>query len=113
LPEAERFQQLSTHSKHLVDTLKMIAYRAETAMANLLREHLSHPDEVRRLLQALYRTEADLWPDHDAGTLTVRLHPLANASSDLAIQKLLEELNETETLFPRTQLRLIFKMGSS
>lgn len=113
LPEAERFQQLSTHSKHLVDTLKMIAYRAETAMANLLREHLSHPDEVRSLLQALYRTEADLLPDHEAGTLTVRLHHLANASSDLAIQKLLEELNETETLFPRTQLHLIFKMGSS
>jgi len=58
LPEAERFNQLSTPSKHLVDTLKMIAYRAETAMANLWREHRSHPDEARSLLQALYRTEA-------------------------------------------------------
>jgi len=113
LPEPDRFRQLSTQSKHLIDTLKMVAYRAETAMANLLREHLSHPDEARSLLQTLYRTEADLLPDIEAGTLTVRLHHLANASSDAAIQKLCEELNETETLFPRTQLRLILKLGPS
>lgn len=113
LPEPDRFRRLSTQSKHLIDTLKMVAYRAETAMANLLREHLSHPDEARSLLQTLYRTEADLLPDVEAGTLTVRLHHLANARSDAAIRKLCEELNETETLFPRTQLRLILKLGSS
>ena len=111
LPEAERFKQLGTQSKHLVDTLKMIAYRAETAMANSLREHLARPDEARSLLQALYKTEADILPDHEAGTLTVRLHHSANASTDAAIQKLCGELNETETLFPRTNLRLILKVG--
>ena len=113
LPESDRFRQLSTQSKHLIDTIKMVAYRAETAMANLLREHLSHPDEARSLLKALYTTEADLFPDHKAGTLTVRLHHLANACSDAAIQKLCEELNATETLFPRTNLRIILKLGSS
>ena len=113
LPEADRFRQLSTQSKHLLDTIKMVAYRAETAMANGLRPHLAHLDEARSLLQALYRTEADLLPDPEAGTLTVRLHHLANAASDTAIQKLCEELNATETLFPRTNLRLVFKLGSS
>ena len=44
LPDAERFQQLSTQSKHLIDTIKMVAYRAETAMAAILREHLAYPD---------------------------------------------------------------------
>jgi len=34
LPEDEKFQKLSTPSKHLFDTIEMIAYRAETAMAN-------------------------------------------------------------------------------
>ena len=113
LPEAERFKQLSTQSKYLIDTIKMMAYRAETAMANLLRERLSRPDQARSLLQAPYQTEADLLPDYEAGTLTVRLHHLANASSGVAIQKLCNELNETETLFPRTNLRLILKLGSS
>jgi uncharacterized small protein (DUF1192 family) len=113
LSEEDRFRQLRTQSKHLIDTLKMVAYRAETAMANSLRETLGHPDEARRLLQALYATEADLLPDPKAGTLTVRLHHLANASSDAAIRKLCDELNATETVFPRTNFRLILKLGSS
>ena len=49
LPEDQKFKQLSTQSKHLVDTIKMTAYRAETAMANSLRKTMSHPDEVRIL----------------------------------------------------------------
>jgi hypothetical protein len=113
LPEQARFLQLSTQSKQLVDTIKMIAYRAETAMANSLREHLTRPDEARRLLCALYTSEADLLPDPDAGTLTVRLHHGANAANDRAIAQLCEELNETETVFPRTNLRLVMKMGST
>ncbi len=58
LPEEQRFKQLSTHSKHFVDAIKMISYRAETAMANSLRESLTRPDEARTLLRALYTTEA-------------------------------------------------------
>ncbi len=112
LPEEARFRRLSTQSKHLIDTLKMIAYRAETAMANSLREHLKRPDEARRLLRALYTTEADLLPDTEAGTLTVRLHHGANVATNQVIEKLCEELNATETVFPRTNLRLVLKLGS-
>jgi hypothetical protein len=113
LPEEARFRQLSTQSKQLIDTIKMIAYRAETAMANSLRESLSHPDESRRLLQSLYTTEADLIPNVEEGTLTVQLHHMATTCADAAIRKLCEELNETETQFPRTNLRLVFKLGSN
>src|SRR5271166_3775545 len=38
VPEAERFDRLSSGSKDLVDTIKLVAYRAETAMAHVLRE---------------------------------------------------------------------------
>lgn len=113
LPEGERFRQLSTHSKHLIDTIKMIAYRAETAMANLLCENLSRRDDTRSLLQALYATEADLIPDYQEHTLTVRLHHMANGYSNEAMRKLCDELNTTETLFPRTDLRLVLKLGAS
>jgi len=112
LPEDQQFKQLSTQSKHLIDTIKMTAYRAETAMANSLRENMSHPDEVRTLLRALYKTEADLLPDLETQTLTIRLHHLANVMSDNLIQKLCTELNATETRFPRTNLRMVFKVGS-
>ncbi len=91
----------------------MVAYRAETAMANVLREVMSHPDEARSLLRAIYSTEADLIPDYKLGILTVRLHQLANRSSSEAIGHLYNELNSTETIFPGTNLRLVFELVSS
>jgi hypothetical protein len=113
LPEDQKFRQLGTQSKQLIDTIKMIAYRAETSMANILRPVIKRPDEARKLLAALYTTEADLIPDLKAQTLTVRLHHMAQKSSDVAIQKLCNELNATETLFPRTGLRLVLQLGSN
>ena len=112
LPPDQRFAQLHSSSKHFVDTIKMIAYRAETAMTHVLRDVLSRPDDVRSLLRAIYNNEADLLPDHEAGTLTVRLHHLANRSSDTAIQHLCRQLTATETVFPETGLRLVYKLGS-
>ena len=112
LPQALRFDSLSTQSKYFIDTIKMIAYRAETSMANILRDKMSHTDEARRLLQALYTTEVDLIPDKENKTLTVRLHHLANRSSDEVLSYLCENLNETQTVFPGTDLRLIYKLSS-
>ena len=113
LPEDQRFKQLSTHSKHFVDAIKMVAYRAETAMANFLRESLTRPDEARTLLCSIYKTEADLVPDYQNKTLTVRLHHLAQQRSDDAAALLCAELNETQTVFPRTDLRMIFELGNT
>ena len=53
LPSDQKFRQLRTHGKQLVDTIKMIAYRAETAMANILRPVIKRPDEARTLLRVL------------------------------------------------------------
>ena len=86
---------------------------AQTGVASHLGETVKRPDEARRLLASLYTTEADLLPDPDAGTLTVRLHHSANAATDRAIEKLCDELNATETVFPRTNLRLVMKLGST
>ncbi len=113
LPEDEKFSQLGTQNKHLLDTIKMIAYRAETAMVQLLREYMSRSDDARSLVQSLYSTEADLIPDKKEGTLTVCLHHQANQSANDAIRHLCEELNATETNFPGTELRMIYKLGSN
>jgi hypothetical protein len=113
LPKEEQFKKLSTKSKRLIDTIKMVAYRAETSMSNILKEHLSQPDTSRSLLKSLYKSEADLIPNEMERTLTVRLHHMANHASDSAIKKMCSELNATETIFPRTDLRIIFELGSS
>lgn len=113
LPAEERFERLKVHSKHLIDTIKLVAYRAETAMAQTLREEMARGDDARSLLRALYTTEADLVPDEAAGTLTVRLHHLANRASDTAVRYLCTELTDTETVFPGTNLRLVYELVSS
>ena len=113
LPPEARFDRLSTQSKHFIDIIKMIAYRAETAMAQILRQNMTRHDDARSLLRAIYSTEVDIVPDPQANTLTIRLHPLANTSSDLAVRHLCAELNNTESLFPGTELRLIYDLVSS
>ena len=111
LPEEERFSQLSTGAKHLIDTIKMVAYRAETAMINILRENMKRVDDARQLMVPINQCEADLIPDHQQQTLTVHLHRLANSSNDQAIESLCRELNETGTFFPGTEFQMIFEFG--
>ena len=112
LPEAERFPRLLSERKHFLHTIKLISYRAETSMACVLREALSRDQDARALLRQIYSTDVDLFPDAQNKTLTVRLHHLTQAAHDEAVRHLCDELNPTETLFPGTDLRLIYKVGS-
>ena len=56
----------------LTDTIKMIAYRAETALVALLRPHLAKEDEARAMIRELFVSSADLVPDETANTLNLR-----------------------------------------
>lgn len=109
LPEHERFAQLCPESKHFIDTIKMIAYRAESALAGEVRETLARTDDARALLRRLFVTPANLRPDYAENTLTVELHRCGCALQDATIAKLCETLTATETTFPTTNLRLIYR----
>lgn len=112
LPEEDRFRRLGTKGKYLIDTIKMIAYRAETAMVSTVRESMNRLEDARSLIQAIYKTEVDLIPDEQEGTLRVRLHQMANRTSGKTIQHLCNELNATCTQFPGTNLQLIYELVS-
>jgi hypothetical protein len=113
LPESDRFSRLLTERKHFIDTIKLIAYRAETSMAALLPDKLSREEDTRALLRQIYETEVDLIPDLPSNTLIVRLHHLTQAAHDEAVRLLCDELNATETIFPGTELKLVYQLGSS
>jgi hypothetical protein len=115
LSEKDRFTRLRTERKHFVDTIKikMIAYRAVTSLASLLREHLVRSDDARALLRHLFHNQVDLLPDSKTNTLTVQLHHLTHATHDRPVAELCAARNETQTVFPGTNLTLIFKIGSS
>lgn len=109
LPEAERFPELRTARKHFVDTIKLIAYRAETALVQIAREKLQRAADARALVRQVFTGEVDLIPDLNDKTLTVRLHRLSSAAHDQVLEHLCGELTATETTFPGTDLRLIFQ----
>jgi transposase len=111
LPETEKFQRLAPSRKQLVDTVKMIAYRAETALASIVREELVRTDDARSLLRDLFRSEADLLPDLEQGVLRVQVHPMSNPRSNRAIAHLLENLNAAESNYPGTNLRLVYSIA--
>ncbi len=111
LPAAEKFERLAPSRKQLVDTVKMIAYRAETAMAAIVREELARADDARSVLRDLFRSEADLLPDVDHHRLHVQVHPMSNPRSNRAIAHLLEQLNAAELTYPGTSLKLIYSIA--
>jgi hypothetical protein len=113
LPEQDRFQRLRSEKKHFIDTIKLIAYRAETALAELAREKIKRLDEARSLIRQLFRTEIDLFPDRLHKTLIVRLHPMSTQAHDEIVRHICQELTSTETVFPGTDLCLIYEISGS
>ena len=110
IPEAERPTQLRPLSKTLTDTIKMIAYRAETALVGLLRKHLTNEAEARALIRELFVSSIDLMPDDAARTLTVRVHRMASPVHDRAIAALLTDLTAAEFRHPETGHRFIYQL---
>lgn len=113
LPEQDRFTQLRAEKKHFLDTIKLIAYRAETALAQLARDKMQRLDDARSLIRQLFRTEVDLIPDQQNKTLTVRLHPLTAEVHDQVLRYLCQELTSTQTVFPGIDLQLIYEISGS
>jgi hypothetical protein len=111
LPEDQRPRELLPLNKMLCDTVKMIAYRAETALVALLRPHLKKENEARALIRELFVTSADIEPDPVANTLTIRIHHMASPVNNKAIKALLQQLTELNFKHPETQQRLIYTLG--
>lgn len=106
LPPEQRFDQLRGGRKHFIDTIKLIAYRAETALVQLARETLKRTDDARSFVRGLMNTTINLRPDLARGELRVELQGQANPIHDAAVTALCSELNTTETHYPGTKLRL-------
>ena len=92
--------------RFFIDTIKLIAYRSETALAHLACETLRRSDDARSFVRGLMQTPINLRPNLAAGELRIELHGQANPAHDAVVTHLCEELNATETYYPGTKLRL-------
>jgi len=113
LPEADRPKVISPARYRFINTMKITAYRAESAVVAILRKHLGHGDEARSLAKDIWTHPADLLPDPTTGTLTVRLHHFTNPQASRAVHELLIYLNSSRTYYPGTTLRLQYELVSS
>ncbi|NOR33651.1 MAG: hypothetical protein GQ579_03100 [Bacteroidales bacterium] len=110
MPEEARYNKLKTESKHLQNIIKIICYRAETAIANLLAAHYrKSTNEIRALVKSVIFAKADIYPDYLTNTLTVRLNSLATPRDNMAIREICQTLNDYEAVFPGTRLKLTYK----
>ena len=108
--DAEQIVELERERKLLTDAFKMIAYRAESQLARWVGPFFKrHEEEARKFLQSVLRATADLVPDTQRHTLTVRFHGLANPRATRALPGLCEIVNATPTCYPGTELRLHFQ----
>ena len=102
---AEPVVKLAPERKHLTNLIKMVAYQAESDLLRLVAPHYRRAgDEGRTLLQAALASAADL--EVSQTELRVTLAAQSSPHRTRAIAALCEELNQMNTIFPGSRLRL-------
>jgi len=97
--------KLAPERKHLTNLIKMVAYQAESDLLRLVAPHYRRAgDEGRTLLQSALANAADL--EVTQTELRVTLAAQSSPHRTRAIAALCKELNQQETFFPGSRLRL-------
>jgi hypothetical protein len=101
---------LAPEAKHLTDTIKMVAFRAETALVHALTANDARTgDEGHSLIREMLLTSADILPQPADHRLVVHLHALANPRSNAALARLCDTLNALQVRYPGTDLTLVYQ----
>ena len=82
-------------------------------MIQILSEHVPDYESADSILRDIFKGLADLVPNFEQKNANVWLHPLAVRGHNEALRHLYTELTATGTLFPGTDLRLIYDIDGS
>ena len=110
LPEDEKFEGVYNERKQLVDTMKMIVYRAETALASLVKKYTKKPKESRALLTQFFKSNADIKVDNQKNQMHIFIHHQPTNRDDVALKALCDILNKTETVYPQTNMKIVYNL---
>ena len=98
-------------NKMLMNIIKMICYRAETAVVKELGAGIYNAkDDKKMLVKQIIQNNSDLLADYENKALTVVLNTLSAPRFNKAAAKLAKMLNQTETIFPGTDLKLKYQI---
>ena len=107
-PDAAR---LDPERKRIHDAARMATYNAESALARLLTPHYPRADdEARSLLREIFHSPADL--QIIGNELHVRIYPLSAPRRTRALAGLCNDLTETRTTYPDTNLTLLYTVNT-
>ena len=104
----DKIQAFRDNENMFLNLIKMIVYRGESRMGTALQ--LLGCSRPRSFLRELYKADADVIPDHERGILRVRVIGMADDAADALLAGLFEELNLYETIYPGTNLRMVFEV---
>ena len=113
LPDSEALHTLPVEERLLLDIIRMIAYRAETRMMQPLITGPGEGRSARKLLRALLTSDADVIPEPEAGILRVRFLGLGSDACEQSLAPLIDELNQTRTRYPGTDLTIFYELPLS
>ena len=111
LPEQDKLDALPVGGRLFLDLVRMIAYRAETRMMVPVITTQGKKPNARRLLRALLTSDANIIPLPANGILRIQLLGLGSDACDRMLAPLVEELNATRTIYPGTDLRLVYELA--
>ena len=111
LPEQDKLDALPVGGRLFLDLVRMIAYRAETRMMAPAITTQGKKPNARRLLRALLTSDANIIPVPANGILRIQLLGLGSDACDRMLAPLVEELNATRTIYPGTNLRLVYELA--
>jgi hypothetical protein len=104
--------KLAPERQCLTTLIKMVAYQAESDLAQVVARHYKRAaDEGRTLVQSVLLSAADL--DVTDDELRVTLAPLSAPHRTRAAAALCHELNQGHTRFPGSRLRLRYAVATA
>ena len=65
--------------------------------------------KARSILQDLFTTPADILPEPEKEVMRIRIHGAATPAANHELDKLFRQLNNTETIYPFTKMKMVFE----
>jgi hypothetical protein len=101
--------RLDTETKLITHAIRMAAFNTEVMLARALHGHYARAgDEAASLIREALTTSGDITPSD--GALLVRLDPLTAPRRTRALAALCQQLNQTGTRYPGTDLALRYEV---
>lgn len=114
MPDHKRYNRLKQERNQFINIVKMICYRAETSLSTLIPDSFKKlENEKMAFIKSLIKRKGDIVPNYENNTITVKLYTMSTPRENRTIQEICKTLNDTRTVYPGTDLVLIYELATA